>query len=195
MTETAAYTPTVTIKRQTDDGALYQHYEGQSSPQRCFVALDIEDGQMWADYSASIGNGTTSRNYHGIERRYTLPGPMRSETVNALMSELAPYAQVVLNHSAIEWDGHNHVAVLGDAAADTEGAIERIIDNYEADYHVWDASDWFAVDDTIREALRAGKTVDELEAEWGDGDGSEGRPYLEGLSSYLEMCAADVAAE
>jgi len=186
---------TITIQRQTDDGALYQHYQGQSSPQACYVALDIEDGQMWATTDASIGNGTTARNYHGIERRYTLPGPMRSETVNALMDELTDYAQVVLNHSDVEWDGHNHVAVLRDAAADAESVIERTIDSYEPDYHVWDAADWFAQDDTIREALRAGQTVDELEAEWGDGDGTEDSPYLEGLSSYLEMCAADVAAE
>ena len=43
---------TVKIISVENDTELFCHYARQSEPQRCFIALDLEDGQLWADYNA-----------------------------------------------------------------------------------------------------------------------------------------------
>jgi len=194
--------------------ALLCVYPGQMGPQDCYIALDLRDGSMWADYNGEIGNAIPFDVHHGIVRRYPIP-VLVPATVNDLMEQIAPHAQAVVDHSDIVWDGNNHVAKLDDEAVLAEERIsgdgigvlvsdrfdpERwigegvigILYDLESDVYWWDAGDWlFPVRDEVIARFAAGKTLDTLDEEY-DGDGSsEDSPVLIGLTQCLESLQAE----
>lgn len=118
----------VTIRECTDPTELYRHYQGQSEPQSAYIALDLEDGRMWADYDAEVGNGVPESVFHGRDRRYGIP-LLTAAAANDLMRELAPLAQRVVDGSDIEWDGNNRVARLNDDAQAAEAEIDARLGN------------------------------------------------------------------
>jgi hypothetical protein len=124
-----ATTLTATIRKCTEPTELYRHYAGQTDPQGAHIALDLETGAMWADYNAEVGNGRPEDVYHGRTRRYGIP-LLTGDAANALMAELLPLAQRVLNGSDIDWnDRGNKVATLNDDAAAAEAEIDARLGN------------------------------------------------------------------
>lgn len=167
-------------------------YPRQQTPQRTYIELDCTDGRLTADWDGEIGNAVPIDVYQGHTRRYSIP-LFGQRTINALLDEIAPLAQRVLDGYDSEWDGSNNVATLSDDALAAESEIERIIQEYgDPDLHWVDAGDW--LDDTSDEITRRlanGETVDALMEEL-DGDGtSEDCPVLIGLRNYLESLEVD----
>lgn len=193
MTET----PTLTIRPLNPDDpmVLYHHYPGQVSRQDAYIALDLDNGTMWADWDAEIGNAVPESVWHNRVIRYPIP-PVQPATANALMQEIAPLAQRVLDGSWIEWDGSNHVGHLNAHAQSAEEEMELILREVESDVHVWEASDWLnPVESDIRAALRDGTTVDALYDEY-QGDGrAEETPFVPDLQEYLEMVQRNLEDE
>ena len=120
-------TTTVTIRPCTDPTELFRHYDGQSEPQPAYIALDLEDGGMWASYDAIVGSGTPEEVFHRRERWYGIP-TLTGEAANELMERLRPLAARILADSDVEFDGNgNRVGVLGEDAQAAEAEIEQII--------------------------------------------------------------------
>ena len=173
-------------------------YPREQAPQPCYVALDIRTGRLWADYNSEIGNAVPSDVWHGLTRRYEIP-PMSASVANALMEQLRPLAQRVYRGADDLWNGHNRLAVLDVDAAEAEAEIEDIVEREREagrSLHWWEAADWFSpITGELREALAAGRTVDELVNEY-DGDGlTEDHPVVIGIREYLDNLSADVTAE
>ena len=141
----------ITISKLTDKNALHCQYQGQTSEQDCYIELDCRRAWLSAYYNAEIGNAVPFSAYHGHEQRFAIPC-LTADVANALMEEIAPIAQRVVDGYEFDWDGNNHVAKFTD---DAQAAIEEIAgicdakieDADEMDtVQAWDAADyWDAV--------------------------------------------------
>lgn len=156
----------ITLLDEDAPDALYRHYQGETQGQPCHIALDLEDGQMWADYNPEIGSGIPTSVYHGRTRRWGIPC-LTATAANQLMEDLKPLAERVLAGSEIEWDGNNNVGILNeDASAAEQEIYARLEDLSEYDYdriHEYDAGDWFAdAGEDAPEGLTAATTDREL---------------------------------
>lgn len=149
----------VTVKHlDTDDiTALYRHYQGQTSPQGCYIELDTRNGELTADWNAEIGNGVPASVYHQIVLRWDIP-TLTAPSANRLLDKLATLATQVLAGATTEWDGNNHVGKLtADARAaadDIEAHCQEAREEPFA-YDVlgeYDAGDWFGADAGYRDS-------------------------------------------
>ena len=195
---------TVKIISVKDDTELFCHYARQSEPQRCFIALDLEDGQLWADYNAEIGSAVPEAVWNGRTLRFPAPC-MTAAGMNRLMDEIAPLADRVLAGSEIEWDGNNHVGKLDEDAQDASDEIERICDELEPapseTVTEWDACEFY---DAVKDEL--GVTADstdaelealaeELEEEDSIDEGTGGPMVLNGTLEFLQSIRDNLREE
>lgn len=159
-------TEKLTINRldETKPHALFAHYDGQTAPQTAYIALDLRDGRMWADYSAELGNAVPMSVWHGVVRRWPMP-PFLTATANRIMDAIAEDAQRVLNGATVGWDGSNTTGRLDDAATDANENIGIEINtwvNDSADEICWKPNrDWFAED--IRQTVSSDVNDAEIE--------------------------------
>jgi len=154
---------TVTRLDTDDPAVLFCQYTGQTGPQSCFIALDLEDGRLWADYDGEIGNGVPESVWHQRTLRWALPVVPTAQAANDLLDTVAADATAVLAGASIDWDGSNWRGSLDETAA---AAAERIADRVDADGFapadtviVYDAGDWFAHEADADIAARLGITA------------------------------------
>ncbi|MER8237027.1 hypothetical protein [Streptomyces sp. NPDC094049] len=119
-------TLTVTIQHLSETDELYRWYEGESGPQRAYVELSLTDGALLASCNGFIGkNRKPETVVHGIDRQWTIP-VLTAQAANSFLDDLAPLAQRLLDGSAVEWDGKNHVGrVLTEDAQEADAEITR----------------------------------------------------------------------
>lgn len=144
---------------------LHQHYPGELSMQPCHIELDLESGELTADYNPEIGNAVPMRVFHGIVRWWSIPCLVSTEA-NGLLEQITPLAERVLAGAAVEWNGSNNVAVLNEDAAQAEQEIIGFLDENTdlLDLVVeMDAGEWFSEGD-LPDGLTADTTDDELDA-------------------------------
>src|SRR5690606_13306206 len=122
---------TVKIRPVVEPTALYCRYGNNYEPQPVYVALDLEDGALYADYQAG---GTPMRVWLGQVRTWSIP-PLVADAANALLREIAPLAQRILDGSSIEVTPRtgNRIGVLSDDAAVAEREIGKIIQRWRED--------------------------------------------------------------
>lgn len=163
-------TATVHIRKldAKNKAQLYCRYYGQNSPQPCYIALDLESGEMYADYNPNIGGGMGMREWHGIVRTWVIP-VLRASAANELMEEIADLAQQVLDGGEVVWDGNNYVGRLDDDARGASDSIENMLLDAEGQLEVWDAESYYAgLGDQRAQAeylgITAATTDDELAA-------------------------------
>ncbi|MFO7253794.1 MAG: hypothetical protein DIU60_023890 [Actinomycetes bacterium] len=159
---------TVKIRPVVEPTALYCRYEGNYEPQPVYVALDLADGALYADYQAG---GTPMRVWLGQVRTWSIP-PLVADAANELLQDIAPLAQRILDGAAIETDPRtgNRVGVLNDDAAAAEREIYEIIENWREDPAIATveeikAAEWYSACDTdpcAEIGLTAETTDDEL---------------------------------
>ncbi len=155
---------------QSKPHQLYAHFQGQTDQQDAFIALDIRDGRMWADYNHEIGNAVPMSVHHELVLRWYMP-PFLAATANRIMDTIAKDAQRVLDGASAEWDGSNTVGRYTDDARD---AIEDI--GIEVNTWADDSADdicWSAGPDWYHDDLRSTLTADTTDAEiaaWMDDD-------------------------
>ena len=152
----------VTIQETKTTDELVHKYPGQSDPQPCYVELDLRDGVMLADWNSEIGNAIPFTVYHGHVQRYSIPS-LTADAANALMQELLPLAERVVDGYKSVWNGNNNVARLTDDASEANDAIDdrcqQEFDGADVLEHV-PADNWYNdFSDDI-----ADKTDEELEA-------------------------------
>ena len=185
-----------------DTDALYYRYSGQTRPQDCYVALDLETGRLWAGWDAQLGGGVPEREWNGVVQTWRIPA-LRASAANALLDELADDAQALLSAAVVEYRDGNRRGVLDDDAQDAywriKDRIEHCIDDPTLPVHVWDAADFFAGlgdEQQQREYLQiTSETTDaELDdlarSELEDGDVD----VIEGLDDYLRRLRDEAPA-
>jgi hypothetical protein len=121
-----ATTSRITIRECTNATELYRHYDGQSEPQPAYIALDLEDGTMWADYNAEIGNAVPESVRHGRVRRYGIP-LLTADAANRVMAALLPLAERIVAGADIDWNGHNMASIFNGDATAAEDELERLL--------------------------------------------------------------------
>ncbi|WP_228916866.1 hypothetical protein [Streptomyces sp. DH20] len=120
MTETVA----LDVRHCTDTTELFRQYAGELEPQPAYIELDLRNCILHADWDGEIGNAAPATVHHGIDRRYSIP-LLTAEAANRILDEIAPLARRIVADSEIDWDGNNHVAVLGPDARAAEDEIEQ----------------------------------------------------------------------
>jgi hypothetical protein len=161
---------TLAIISVSGHAELLDLYPGQQKPKPCYVQLDLATGRMSAEIDPEIGNAVPMGVWHGLVRRYHLPGPPVAAVANAVMADMADHAQAVLDHAEVIWDGSNNVVRThhrtceyapwsGMAPANTwqcdcpiavaERAIEAVADGIHEDECV----DWYAADDWYADSV------------------------------------------
>ncbi|MCX5078760.1 hypothetical protein OHA84_37970 (plasmid) [Streptomyces sp. NBC_00513] len=108
---------------------LHQHFDREFTAQGCYVELGLKDGVLLADYHAEVGSPMTPFSVHyGFDRRWAIPA-LTGEAANALLRDIAPLAQRMLDDWETDLDDRqaNVVAVLGDDAAAAEREIADLI--------------------------------------------------------------------
>lgn len=204
----------VKIIEVTSPAALWRHYDGQSERQPCHIELDLANGTLLADYNANIGSGVPATMYHGIDRWYRIPC-LTAEAANRVMVEIAPLADRILADSEVEWDGNNHVGVLGEDGKAAEEELEEHLGlPTEGNLYAREPGQGFDVSDLVDIWDISGATngcevseyditadttderLDEIEAEiLKDLSGPSGVTVCHGLSSYLRELRDDLVRE
>jgi hypothetical protein len=158
---------TVTVKKLTEPDALHCQYPGQNRLQDAYIQLDLETGIMSADYNGEIGGGIPFSVFHGRTRRWTIP-VLTADAANSVMEDWVPTAQRILDGAEIEWNGHNHVAVLTDDAREADEILGRAMDAGELDdlpnVETLNADDWYSGvsrSEVISQAGITGETTDD----------------------------------
>lgn len=179
---------------------VYRHYDGQSGPQPCHVEVDTRNGRVRYDYDPIIGPGTPMDVYYGVVQRWTAPS-CTPEFARTVLDEVAGWLQRVVDGASYDWDGRNHLTVFTDDAASALAVLDAYFNDLVergGDFHVWDASDWYAGDpqssDRIAQLVRAYEAegllhdaaVDRVYDEE-QGEGDESYPFIEGLRAYIEQ--------
>lgn len=197
---------TLTVKHVADRNDLHCQYPGQTSAQPCYVELDCESATLRAAYNPEIGNGIPFAVHHGRTLRWSIAA-LTADVANALLDELAPLAQRVVDGFEAVWDGNNMVGQLdADASAASEEIDETIRRGYDrssADEHdtvsVWQACDWYGpLGSTSVQCRELGITADttddqlaEIERrENGNAEGAE----IEGHGRYLAELRSEARA-
>jgi hypothetical protein len=192
---------------------LYCRYQGQTSPQPCYVELDCEDDTLTAAYNGEIGNAVPITVWHNRCLRWPIPA-LREGAALELLTELLPICERIVAGYESVWDGSNHVGKYTDAAEDAASEAHDLcrdaFDDTDTHLQVWEAGDWLAglgtralqaeqlgITATMSDAELELKTK-KLEEEAGD----DGIDEVEGLESYLselrdvareDICEAEVA--
>lgn len=186
--------------------ALFNRFEGQTSPQPAFVEMD-ERGLVSADSSGEIGSAVLESVWHGRTLRFEVPSNIDCHLLREFLQGECAAVILARIHSGhrVEWDGSNMVGHLDDQAIAAADELHRELAElepvpvYEADDLRCDSrlEDWWPPDMPIEEAARG--TVDSIESEGGvffgdarealidwaahklDEDGRLGEPYLSTL--------------
>lgn len=123
---------------------LYVQYQYQSQPQPCYVSLDLESGDLTANYRGDVGNSVGIREWNGVVRTWSIP-PIRTAMANDLLEEIAPIAQRVLDGATVEWVNGDWRGRLDEDAQEASAEIEELCQEmYDHPIIVMDASDYFA---------------------------------------------------
>jgi hypothetical protein len=112
---------------EVEGNELFVQYQGQSQPQPVHVSLDCRTGELSAEYDPEIGGSRPMDVHHGHVCRWRIP-VLTAEAANALLADLAPIAQRVVDGYSSEWDGSNHVGRLSDDADDAAIDIDALCD-------------------------------------------------------------------
>lgn len=149
---------TVKITHLTEPGELFRHYPGQTEPQPCVLVLDLEDGDLSADFNPRVGAGSTRDVHFGVKQWIPIPC-LTAECANRLLEEVAPIAQRILDGATVDYHNGDKHGFLNDAAA---AAFEELAERCEAENFTpqetvgeWPVADWFAEGDE--------STIDDLD--------------------------------
>jgi hypothetical protein len=153
----------ININDIKDQAALYCLYEGQFNAQPVYIALDLRDGALSMDYDGNVGGGTTPEIHYGVVRTYPVNGGVpTASAANALLRDLAPLAQRVLDGAGVSVDyrNGNRVGALDDNAHAAEVKIVEAI-NTSTYPVVWDWAGSTHVEDWLTD-IRADMSDDDL---------------------------------
>lgn len=134
------------IIKVKNEYSLYCKYDRQSSQQPCYVELDCrEGGSLEATYNGEIGNAIPFYVYHNHAIRFNIPC-LTGSSVNDLLEEIKPLAEIVINGYDKKWNGNNFIGNYTDEANNAIEKIQKICDDIYVDESnsiiAWEAGDY-----------------------------------------------------
>lgn len=169
---------TVTIEKiaADDPTALLDWYDGCNKPQPVELCLDLESGELYFRVDSGVGGpgerGTPARHAVGLVQTWEA-APFTPKAANELTEQVRELAQIILDHSTVEWDGSNRVGRLDDQAQEAYDTITGLIIEAREDddsmINACEAGDYYSDSDVRRMILEdhgitADTTDEELEA-------------------------------
>lgn len=67
---------------------LYCVLPGQENPQPVTIHLNVETGELWANYNPEVGNSVDARAWHGIVRTWQVTADTSDERLSKIESEI-----------------------------------------------------------------------------------------------------------
>lgn len=153
---------TATVVPLPEIDSLYHRYPRQPGPQDCYLEIRLQDGQVSCGYNPEPGNALPRPVWSGRRRRIPIPC-LTGPAANALMRQVLPLVQRVLDGASIEW-------MVGVLDADAKAALNELADRCDPSQEwpegdlitEYDADDWYShAGETPREIrTRLGITAD-----------------------------------
>lgn len=139
---------------------VYCKYDGQFEPQPAFIALDIENETVTADYNGNIGGGCSSDVFHGRVLHFPInPMSLNTQIAELIDENLGDFQKIIVG-SEIVWNGNNYVGRFNEEA-------QRLIDKFEMEQVLYTHSEISFFDDVYEAMdgsvwLSEGQTLSEL---------------------------------
>lgn len=172
---------------------LYHRYPQQTGPQGAFVSLDLETGEVRADWNGEIGNAVPESVWHGVVRRYAIPATIRGACIVPLIETLRPCLERVYEGATVQ-DDHNYrpVVSLTQDAEDAEEEMRGLVQQLGEDESLsaWDVGDWLA-NTAPYELLNAGETVEQAAERMTDEALADGVILDGDVEEYIQGRIAD----
>lgn len=143
---------TYTGPAETVTAPLFERYEGQLKPQPAFLELDPQNGSVRFGTDLEVGNGVPMDVWHHRVLRWDVPPNLTGRGCAEVYGEMSPLLEQVASGHSIEWDGHNMVGRMTEAAREaSEGIEDRLRGAHESFEcaEVWDAGEWIWVGQTL----------------------------------------------
>lgn len=134
---------TIGIYYAEGEAPLYFRYPEQIFPQEACIELDIESGNLSADYSGMIGPSFPPRVFRGLILRASVPNRLSVQAINNMLDEIAPLAARVCAGAKPVWDGNDWIGRLNDAAESAWEEIVLICEETEPDLEIIEVEDWW----------------------------------------------------
>ena len=109
---------------------LWNRYPQQCQAQPAYLEI-LESGHIQCDWNAEIGYAVPFRVWHNIDMRFAIDNSLSQKDIDALITQVMPLAERLLQKSAVEWDGHNHKRKFSDEAASLLESIHDLCEEYE----------------------------------------------------------------
>ena len=123
---------------------LYAQYGGQVTAQPSYVELDLDSGNLSADYSGEIGNGIPERIWNGRATRFDVDCHLTAHEINDLLDEIAPLAQEWIDARVQSEPG---LWGQGKPNNDAGFKIQQLCEGRTTESGgVWDAQTWVEAD-------------------------------------------------
>lgn len=101
---------------------IFCHYDDQFEPQPAFIFLDIETGEVNANYDRTIGSGLPICVWNNIELRFYINPYTHAEKIVDLINENIGNFQIILDGSEIVWNGSEYIGTFDN---DAQKMIEK----------------------------------------------------------------------
>lgn len=147
-------------------------YDSQHDVQSAYVELDCRNEKLYSTYDSSIGYSVPLSVWHNRELRFGISPYLKIDAINALLDEIAPLAQRVIDGYEEEWDGSNYIGMYTDDAEEAKSAIESLCDSADDIFNNYTWGECLGWIDILDELSRC-ESVEDFESKHGpedDGD-------------------------
>ena len=132
---------------------IYAMYSEQYKPQDAFVTLDLENGEVDADYDQIIGNGMPLSVWNNVVIRFPIDPCLTSDSICNVIDTYKVELQSLYNESIVEFDFNSNLCGNpnnGDKKTwlNTIRELSETIENYSHDLAV-NVADYDTVDSVI----------------------------------------------
>ena len=122
---------------------LYVQYDGQVTAQPSYVEIDLESGNLSADYSGEVGSGVPERVWDGDVVRFDVAPDLTAAEINQLLQEIAPFAQEWIDVWDVDLGEFRKVGAQQETYLHVTYKIERLCEERRTESGgIWDAGDW-----------------------------------------------------
>lgn len=142
-------TKPITIIFESDDDAapLYCHYPNQIQAQPAYVTLNLQTGEVDAQFSGEIGNGMPADVWHGTVRRYPIRSDLSGAQIMEVIEDIKDTLQGILDNSEVVFDNGNWVGQLKKTGESAEDSLPELLGTDLKSIVITDLKDWLAESD------------------------------------------------
>lgn len=87
---------------------LFLQYSGQLKPQPAYIEV-MPDGRVIPGVNPEIGNAVPEGVWNGRIIRIPVPNLLTASGLDALLADVTPLIEEMLDHFEVDWDGSNQV--------------------------------------------------------------------------------------